>query len=166
MKNKYSGIEDLIEKLPKNGMSRKCQRLMKGISLRYFKGEPREHAKQNYGEKNRGFVDVVYRRLDHIKEEGLKRVVGFKGGHINDYKGEGSVQLFSDAIIDFCINRKDLEKKLAETLDRIGVGGDFLKKYREKGKKSQYRDTLKEIAKNPYFYSFILENIINRDKAD
>jgi len=101
------GIEILLKKISRNGMSKKCQKFLPKIAENYFEGIPLDLLKERLGKKNRGFADIIYGRLEQIKINGLKKASGYVGKHYRDLKIDA---VFADSIIQFCRSNK-LEKK-------------------------------------------------------
>ena len=161
-----NGIETLIEKIPKNGMSKKCQELLPFIGKQYFNEKPAKQLEDDLGKKNKGYVEITYRRLDRmldqIKINALKKPCGYSGKHPLDIKDDPA--LVADIIIKHCIDYKlRLQTKLLEIFKDIGITKSFLDRRYNKGKELETdRKLLVSLGNNPNFYIFMM-NLNGKD---
>jgi len=160
-----NSLEILIEKIPRKGMSKKCQRFLPNIVRQYFEDVSLNELKHKLKDKNKGFADLIYRRLEQIKMGGLKKTALFSGKHPNDIK-EGAV--FAESIINYCMHAGKLEKELIKSSRKFKkeskINKDFLRKrYIDNEKETKDYHKLNSIAKEPEFYVFIIDNLLDKD---
>ncbi len=155
-------VENLLERMPRNGLSRKCQdKYLNFVVNAYVNGKSEYLVNEalNYHRRN-GFVRVIYNRIEYaIKKDSLKIIAGVLGRHHEDLMCD---VLFADSVLDFCV-KAGLEKKLMRYLNynQDNELKDFLKrKYKEKIRFPDDRKILKQIAKKQEFYLFILKEIL------
>ncbi len=156
-----NGLETLIEKIPKNGMSKDCQKFLPFIARQYFNEKPAKQLETELSKKNKGFVDIIYNRLgktlDQITITALKKPCGYSGRHPLDIKDDPA--LVADIIIKHCINYKlRLQTKLLEISKGTGITKDFLDRRYKRGKELETdREVLASFGKKPNFYVFMID---------
>lgn len=156
-----NGLEILIGKIPRRGMSRKCQELLPFIGKQYFDGKPLEQLKNELNKKSKGYVEITYRRLDwmldQIKINALKKPCGYSGKHPLDIKDDPA--LVADIIIKHCIDYKlRLQTKLLEISKGTGITKSFLDRRYGEGKEIEIdRKVLASFGSSPNFYVFMMD---------
>lgn len=141
---KRNNLEVFLEKIPRCGMSKGFQKILPHIAKQYFNGKSKDQLE--ISEKNKKYVDPIWRRLEGIKINGLKKVGGVRVFH---YKSRMEPQAFADAILEYCMNcKKGLQTKLVNTLKEPKINADFLKKlYRVKKVDEENDAILKRVYK-------------------
>ena len=149
----------LIEKLPKKGMSKDCQDFIPKIAEYYFKGHSLSQTKE-YFSTHQGFADIIYHRIEQIKNDGLKKVSHYFGKHPKDLKED---YLFANSIIEYSLKRKNLEKEISKTIKLVNIDieskKNLEKKYIDK-ENVNVKKELNDIARSPEFYLFISEKLM------
>lgn len=158
------GLEILLEKIPRNGMSKKCQEFLPFIAKYYFDGKQLEDIKSKLSKKHREYAKEIYKRIENtITISSLKKITPVMGLHPEDVKYGVA---FIDTILKYCTilspKKEKLEKKL---IDAINMGDRnfriFLKRrYKEGGSNKDDINMITKI-KNQNFYLFIAKNILN-----
>jgi len=155
---KRDNLEVFLEKMPRHGMSKGFQKILPYIAKQYFNGKSQNQLE--IGEKNRKYIDPVWRRLEGIKINGLKKVGGVRAFHYNDRMEDNA---FADTILEYCMNcKKGLQTKLARTIEEPKINANFLKKlYRENKKDSNDKVILKRVAHESGLYIIILDHVLD-----
>jgi predicted transcriptional regulator len=159
--------ENLLQKIPKKGISKKGQKLMPLILEEYFKGKSLQSSEKKFGKRNEGHVEEVYKRVESIiKEESLKKITPFMAIHKEDVKYDTA---FIDTILKYCIQfrgpKERLERRLLDSLKRYDneydkKTKDFLeRRYKKEEYFSGDANIIKEM-KSQKLYLFIAKNIL------
>ena len=158
-----NNLESLIEKIPRNGMSRKCQNKLSLIAGQYFNKKPANQLKKELSHIHKGFVDEIYKRLNWvIKTESLNKICGIMGRHPEDCKKDSE---FADMVITYCINysppKSKLKKEIFKIFDYLDEESktNLYKRYK-KGDKLNILNELKILANTQNFYVLITDKIL------
>ena len=153
------GLEVLLEKIPINGMSKKCQKFLPSIAQYYFDGKQPEDCASKFGKKN---VNLVYSILNQIKINGLKKISGVLAKHPKDIENDVA---FADAIIEYSFYFKNLKKeifKIFNKLDRENKNS-LNQRYKKNKKLSEDYRSVQVLARTPNFYVFIVDKILDKN---
>ncbi len=168
---KKDRIELICERIPKRGMSDKCQKKLPIILEEYLsKGTSIDKLKKKY----RGFANKACDGLrEYAKTEGSKKLAPFFGEHekelCDDYK-------FTESVVKYCMWNNGLEKEFFNSMNIPEKGRNYLRvKYKlsdeEKQKKEEIityknrieiEDLLRSISKDEEFYRFVTKNILSK----
>ena len=152
------------DNIPRNGLTKECQKLIPYVVDRYKEGKSNEDIKRKFRGKNRAYVEEIYKRTElTIKNLSLDKISKRMYLHREDIKhGIG----FVDTILRYCVQFKAPGEKLEKRLvTDLGVDNNFLKRrYKDKKYKTDDVYIIKDLEKNQKFYLFVAENIILNNK--
>lgn len=166
---KKNKIELICERMPKRGMSDKCQKKLPIILEEYFRGASLDELKKKY----RGFANKVCDRLrEYTKTEGSKKLALIFGKHEKELYEDYN---FTETVVKYCMWSNGLEKEFFNSMNISEKERAYLRaKYKlgdeEKQKKEEIiasknridiDDLLKSISKDEEFYRFVAKNIIS-----
>lgn len=154
MAKKYN-LAILIKKITKEEMPERCQKLLPKISRGYFNRMPIEELEYRLNQEDKKFVPIVYKKLEQIKTNCLKRITPYLAKHPNDVKED---YLFADAIIKYCAPYHKLKKELWNVFNEV---------HKNKGKMKlrglRYdRKALEILAVDPALYIFIIDKLLEK----
>ncbi len=152
------GLEILLEKIPKNGMSKKCQEFFPFITKYYFEGKPQKDCPSKFGKQN---INLVYNRLNQIKINGLKKISGVLAKHPKDIEDDVA---FADAVIEYSFYFKKLKKEIFKIFKKLNTKNRNIlnKRYKEDKKFNEDYHSLQALTRNPDFYVFIIDKILDK----
>ena len=153
------GLEILLEKIPRNGMSKKCQKFLPSIAKYYFERKQPENCPPKFGKKN---VLIVYDRLNQIKIKGLKKISGVLAKHPKDIEDDVA---FADAIIEYSFYFKKLKKEISKIFNKLNIEdkNTLNKRYKKNKKLSEDYRSVQVLAKTTDFYVFIIDKILDKN---
>ena len=161
---------DIIEKIPRYGMSKRCQKLLPRITKEYFHGKSLQYLKDKSSKKNKGCIQEIYKRIElTIKELSLDKITPLMGVHREDVKHDVA---FVDTILKYCIHFRGPGQKLEnKLLDAVKTENkEYNKKFRIfiKRRYNEEKSGKEDIGivksiKNQDLYLFIAKNIINKN---
>lgn len=153
-------LENLMDKLPRAGMSKKCQKFLPLVLEQYFNGESLEEIKDGLSKNHFGYVDKIYGKLEQIKLDSLKLITRVMPvGHPNSLKEDVA---FTDTIITYCINFGKLKKEIFKVFKVLDKKQEAILKLRYKEKKGTANDyhALNSLARTPELYNFVIDKIL------
>ena len=118
-------IEVLLEKIPRNGMSKGCQKIFPHIARHYFNPESRltsydgsfDELKSGLKKKNQGYAEEIYKRLESVKLNSLKTASQVMNGrHPRDLAED---YVFAETIMRYCVSFTNKKKGLTKNLQVV-----------------------------------------------
>ena len=152
-------LEILLEKIPKNGMSKKCQEFLPLITRYYFDGKQLEDCPSKFGKKN---ILITYNRLNQIKIKGLKKISEVLAKHPKDIEDDVA---FADAIIEYSFYFKKLKKEMFKIFNKLDTKNknSLNQRYKKNKKLSEDYRSVQVLARTPNFYVFIIDKILDKN---
>ena len=158
-------------RIPKSGMTKKCQELIPYIDEQYLNSKSLDELKEGLGKKNRGYAQEIYKRIEStIKITSLRKVAPVMGLHPEDFKHKVG---FVEAILRYSVRsspkKEKLEKKLIDAIKTGNRENDknlrsFIKRIYKEEKpipRNGDIDMAKKIGSDQRFYLFVRKNILN-----
>jgi len=167
MKRKES-LNKLVQKIPTSGLSKKNLEVLPDIIEQYLNGNSRAQTTENLEkskskkirQKCSGYVGEIYKRIEYIKLNGLKKMYRFTLIHPNSIQNETQL---ANAIIEYSIKVKNLEEKLINNFENPNKIRRFIKrKYKEGKHEKDDIKILDSLGKHPALYLLLLDEILSK----
>lgn len=156
-----NGLEILIKKFPKHGMSRDHQKFLDYALKQYFNGKQLEELRLT--KRQTEFAKEIYKRLGQIKINSSRKICGVLAKHPKDLEDNAA---FADALIRYSMHFRDLNKRIFKIFRKLDKEDkkSLYKRYKRDIKNTEDRYALENFANTPEIYVFAIDIILNNGR--